>query len=118
MLAVAVGAIADDLRQDVRATGLRVFQVFQHQRAGTLAQHQAIAVGVERTWRQFRLVVAHAGGEQGVEHRGRRGIQLLRATGDHRDLLAAAYGLVGATDALAARGAGTGGCLLYTSRCV
>jgi hypothetical protein len=73
VLAVAVGAVADDLGMDRRAARQGVLEVFQHQRAGTLADHQAVA----RSASNGRGVVSgaslsRAGGEQGVEHRGLR----------------------------------------------
>ncbi|MNM80248.1 hypothetical protein D3C81_922140 [compost metagenome] len=107
--AVAVGAVADDLGQHARATCLGVLQFLEHQRAGALTQHQAVAVRVERTRRGLGGVVARAGGEQRVEN-GRLGrIQLLAAAGQHRHLAARADRLVGVADALAAGRARAGG---------
>ncbi len=86
-----------------------MFEFFQQQRPGALAQHQAVARGVERARRGLRGVVARARGEQRVEH-GRLGrVELLGTAGQHRHLAPRTDGLVGVADALAARGAGAGG---------
>ena len=67
--AVAVGAETDDFGIDRRAARLRMFELFENQRAGAFAEHQAIAIGVERARRGIGGIVAHAGGEQRIEHR-------------------------------------------------
>ncbi|MPM64254.1 hypothetical protein SDC9_111140 [bioreactor metagenome] len=100
--AVAIGAKADHLGNDVGAARHGMLQLFKHEGAGALPQHQAVTRCVEGAWREFGRLVLHAGGEQRVEHRGLRGVQLFRATRQHRDLLAALDRLIRITDALAA----------------
>lgn len=46
VLAVGVAAETDDLGMDMRAAGWGVFQLFEHQHAAALADHQAVAVAV------------------------------------------------------------------------
>ena len=49
--------VADDLGVDVRATRARHLQILQHQHARALAQHEAVALGVEGAARAGRIVV-------------------------------------------------------------
>ena len=82
-------AIADQLGQDRRTAGDRVFVLLQHQHAAAAGDDEAIAVRVIRARGGGRGVVAL--GRQrahGVELRGHRPVQLLAAAGDH-DVLGA-----------------------------
>lgn len=106
--AIAVGAETDQFGVDGRATRQRMVELFQHQRAGAFAEHEAIAFGIERTrCHAWLVVVPGTGREQGVEHRG-LGVELFGAAGQHRDLATGLDRLVRIADALAARRAGAG----------
>ncbi|MNV65208.1 hypothetical protein D3C71_1578940 [compost metagenome] len=71
---VGIGCKTDDLGHDAGAARLGVFQLFEHKGAGALAQHQAVAGHIEGAWGELGCVVLCAGGEQGVEHGGLRGV--------------------------------------------
>ena len=51
------GAVADDLRVDVGATGARPFEVFEHEHRGALSHHEPVVLGVEGSGGLLRLVV-------------------------------------------------------------
>ena len=55
---VGAHAVADQLAVDLRAARLRVLVLLEHQRAGALAEHEAVAVLVPRPARAGRIVVA------------------------------------------------------------
>ena len=54
---VGAGAVADHLAEDAGAAGLGVLERLQHQDAGALRHHEAVAVAVERAARPLGLVV-------------------------------------------------------------
>src|SRR5207342_3229461 len=87
-----------------------MFQFFQNQAAGTLAEYQAVALGVKGTGGRVGGFVTHTGGEQSIEYRGLGNAQLLGTTGDHRKLVASADRFISVANALAARRAGAGCC--------
>ena len=101
MVAVGVAAEADDLGVDGRAARLRVFELLEHQRAGAFADHEAVAVAIERARRLLGRVVARAGREQGVEHRRFARAQLFGAARDHERRAIEPDRFVGVADALA-----------------
>src|SRR6186713_3050188 len=103
MVAVGVAAEADDLRVDSRATRLRMFELFEHERARALADDQAVTITVEGTWSLGGRVVARAGGKQRVEHRRLTCAEFLGATGNHERRAVEANGFVGIADALTTR---------------
>ncbi len=107
--AVGVGGIADHFREHGRTAGCGMFVGFQHQGRSPLADHQPVAVDVERPRRGRRFSVAGAGGQQRVEHRHVGRAQFLGAAGHHHVLKPVADGLVGVADPLAARRAGRAG---------
>ena len=55
--AVGAGAVAEHFAVDVRAAGLGMFEFFEHQHAGAFAEHEAVAVAIERAAGLGRLVV-------------------------------------------------------------
>ena len=78
-------AVADQLGVDLRAARLRALELLEHDRAGGLAHHEPVAVGVERPRGALRVVVApreraHRVEAGDADARDRR----LAAAGDHR----------------------------------
>jgi hypothetical protein len=105
--AVAVGAEAVDLAEDVRAAGERVVAGLEDQGAGALADDQAVAADVEGPRAEVRAVVkVRRGRVHQVE--GDRGgvVHLVAAAGDHHVLQAELDRLVGEADRLGAARAG------------
>ena len=101
---------AGQLGVDVGAAGLGVLELLEHQAAGALADHEAVAAGVERPRGVRGIVVARAesagGGEAGHADRadGR-----LAAAGEHHVGVAAADDAGGVADGVRAGGAGGAG---------
>ncbi len=56
--AVGAGAVAQHLGVDAGAASLGVFQLLEHQHAGPFAEHEAVAIAVERAAGLWRIVVA------------------------------------------------------------
>ena len=77
MKSVAARSVADDLGIDVNTSPLGVFQALQDQHTSTLANHEAVAIGIERAAGPPRIVVAagnsthvaQGSGRQWVHHR-------------------------------------------------
>ena len=68
MIGIARKTVADDLRIDARATRFGMVQRFEHDGAGALAHHEAVAIPVERARALRRLVVeARRQGATGAE---------------------------------------------------
>jgi hypothetical protein len=89
-----------------RARGI---ELLEHQEGRAFADHEAIAFGVIGTRRARGLLVAPAGGVQGVEGLGLRRAELLGAAGQHARLRAVQDGFIGVADGLTTRGAGAVG---------
>ena len=86
VVGVAGGAVAGQLGVDARAALPGVLQLFHHQHAGTLADHEAVAAAVERPAGLLGgVVVARADRLQGAEagHRQRGDRRLGAAAQDH-----------------------------------
>ena len=86
VVGVAGGAVAGQLGVDARAALLGVLQLFQHQHAGALADHEPVAAAVERAAGLLGgVVVAGADRLQSAEtgHRQRRDRRLGTAAQDH-----------------------------------
>ena len=84
-----------------------MFQLFQDEHAGPFAQHESVAVAVERARGLGRLVVVRAQRRQQVEAGdAERMDHAVRAAGEHHVGLAAANDLGRLADGLAAGGAG------------
>ena len=56
--AVAAGAVAQHLGIDASTATSGVFQLLEHQQAGALAEHEAVAITIERTAGPLRIVIA------------------------------------------------------------
>ncbi len=102
VIAIGIAAESNNFRIDARPARTRMFVFLQHQRGGTFAHHQAIAVAVEGTGREVWFVVARAGGEQGIEHRHARAGKFFGTAAQHQLLLALLDGLVAKADRLTA----------------
>ena len=102
MRAIRIAGKANQLRQNVRTPRLGMLQLFQHEGARPLPQHQPVAVGIKRSGGEIGGVIFQAGSKQRIEHRRLRGIQLFRTTGQHGQLLATLDGLKGVAQTLAA----------------
>src|SRR5690606_22040652 len=61
--AVGVGAVADDFTENGRAASACVFIFFEYQRAGTLANNQAIAIFIKGARGMGWIIIAGAGGK-------------------------------------------------------
>ena len=100
--AVAVGTVADNLGDDVRAACLGVFQLFQYHHAAAFAEHEAVACGIVGPGGKFGFAVAATGGVEAVEHVGFGRAELVGAAGQHHGDFAVFDGFVGVAYALAA----------------
>ena len=86
------------------------FVTWEHQRAGALADHQAVAPLVERARRSLRGRVERlAGGVEHVEHRGVTEVELLGAAAHHDVGKTGADGLEAMPDGLGRAHAGRRG---------
>ena len=108
--AVGAGAVAEHLGVDPGAAGLGVLQLLEHQHAGAFAEHEAVAVAVERpagaladrrSARDRARMVAKPLMPMGVSGG-------LGAAGDHHVGLVVLDGLEGVADGVGGAGAGGG----------
>ena len=109
MAGVGAGAVAEHFGIDRRAACLGVFQFFEDEHAGPFAEHEAVAVAVERPAGLLRIVVAlgegpHAG-KAAEAHRRDRGFA---AAGDHHVGIVVLNRLEGVADGVGGAGAGRG----------
>jgi hypothetical protein len=94
---------------DVRAARPGVLVALQHERACALADHQAVALPVERARRELGPLILAGGGEHDVEDGRVAEVHLLGAAAQHHVLRAGADHLEGGADRLAAADAGRAG---------
>ncbi len=100
-------AIANEFGKNVCAPGLCKLQVFQDQHGRTLAHHETVACGIERTAGSLRVIVAAREGVHVIESRHPNGHDGLFGTArDHGLCVSPADGLPGFADGVAAGGAG------------
>ena len=91
----------------MRAAGFGVLELFEDHHAGPFAQHESVAIVVERPRGLGRLVVAGAQGGEQVEAGDAEGMDhAVRAAGEHDVGIAAANDFGRFADRLAAGGAG------------
>ena len=113
MVGVGRSASAHDLAVDLRPARLGVLVLLQNQRARALADHEAVAVLVERTRSVHGIVVARRKRLHGVETAHRRLVHGgFRAARDHHVGLAVADGLHGGDHAVVGRSAGRHGAVV------
>ena len=107
VVGVGTGAEAGQLGVDARAASAGVLVLLQHQDAGAVAEHEAVAPGVPRARGALGFVVAGGHGLHRAEaaHRGRRGAAL-GATGDHHVGIAVLDHAHGHADGVVGGGAG------------
>ena len=105
---VGGGAVADNLREDLRAAGLGVVEGFEDDHPGSLAEDEPAALGVERPAGGAGVGVGGGEGGQAVEPGdAERMNHRMRPAADHHIGIAAAKDLRGFPDRL--RAGGTGG---------
>src|SRR5271170_6853831 len=119
VISVARHSVADNFRQNFRATALRVFQSFQNHHAGTLADNEAVAISIEGAAGVLGIVIARGesahGGESANAHGGDGGFG---AASDHHIGSTALNNFEGVTDGVRGSGAGGGGGGVRTFRAV
>ena len=104
---IAGGAVADHFAEDDRAASAGVFELFQHEHAGTFGGDEAVAVEVERTARMLRIVIAGAECAEGIETADAEFLDGgFRAAGQHDVRVVAADDVIRLADGMAAGGAG------------
>src|ERR1700733_2367268 len=110
VVGVAGHSVADNFRENCCAAALRVFKRLQNHHAGTLADDESIAIGVERPAGVLGIVIARresAHGRESADAHGRDGG--FGAPGDHHVCGAALNNFEGVTDGVRGSGAGRGG---------
>ena len=109
MVGIATHAKTDQLGINLGATGLGVFELFQHQHPGAITQHETVAIFIPRTAGLGGLVVAVGerlgGGKTAHPHRGGC---LLGTTGHHHVRIAVGDHATGHADGMGACGTGGG----------
>ena len=105
--AVGVGAETQNFGINLGAARFGEFKLFENQGAAALADHQTVALGVEGTRRQLRMVVVvSACGKKRIENGGVGSVKLFAAACDHGFGAACENRFVGVSDGLRGRGAG------------
>ena len=105
---IGAGAVAEHFGEDVRSASFGMLQFFEDEHAGPFAQHETVAIAIERPAGAGRIVVAfrkrpHVG--ETADSHGRDGG--FGSTGDHHVGVVVLDGLEGVADGVG--GAGTGG---------
>ena len=107
VVGIRAHAEADDFRIDLGTARLGVFVLFEHHHAGTLAQHEAVAVAVPGTRGGGRIVVARGQRTcRGETAQAQRRDGRLGAAGDHHVGIAVLDQARCRADAVQAGGAG------------
>ena len=105
--AVGVGAETQNFGINLGAARFGEFKFFENQGAATLADHQTVALGIEGTRRQLRMVVVvSACSKKRIENGGVGSVKLFAAACDHGFGAACENRFVGVSDGLRGRGAG------------